>query len=107
MSASKSNVARLVYTESAAYASKARIKTYEDLNVERYEVVATLDSRTSEICQSIDGKVLSLRIMKLVQLLHHFTSTAGQLQLHILKMRKKENVLQGIKMEKLITYLLI
>ncbi|WP_460374159.1 minor capsid protein, partial [Staphylococcus aureus] len=61
MSVSKSNVARLVYTESAAYASKARIKTYEDLNVERYEVVATLDSRTSEICQSIDGKVFEFK----------------------------------------------
>lgn len=61
MSASKSNVARLVYTESAAYASKARIKTYEDLNIERYEVVATLDSRTSEICQSLDGKVFEFK----------------------------------------------
>ena len=61
MGTSKSNVARLVYTESAAYASKARIKTYEDLNVERYEVVATLDSRTSEICQSLDGKVFEFK----------------------------------------------
>lgn len=61
MGASKSNVGRLVYTESAAYASKARIKTYEDLNVERYEVVATLDSRTSEICQSLDGKVFEFK----------------------------------------------
>ena len=61
MGTSKGNVARLVYTESAAYASKARIKTYEDLNVERYEVVATLDSRTSEICQSIDGKVFEFK----------------------------------------------
>ena len=61
MNVSRNNVARLVYTESAAYASKARIKTYEDLNVERYEVVATLDSRTSEICQSLDGKVFKFK----------------------------------------------
>ena len=61
MNASRSNVARLVYTESAAYASKARIKTYEDLNIERYEIVATLDSRTSEICQGLDGKVFEFK----------------------------------------------
>lgn len=61
MNTSRSNVARLVYTESAAYASKARIKTYEDLNIERYEIVATLDSRTSEICQGLDGKVFEFK----------------------------------------------
>ena len=61
MNVSRSNVARLVYTESAAYASKARIKTYEDLNIERYEIVATLDSRTSEICQGLDGKVFDFK----------------------------------------------
>ena len=61
MNVSRSNVARLVYTESAAYASKARIKTYEDLNIERYEIVATLDSRTSEICQGLDGKVFEFK----------------------------------------------
>ena len=61
MNVSRSNVARLVYTESAAYASKARIKTYEDLNIERYEIVATLDSRTSEICQCLDGKVFEIK----------------------------------------------
>lgn len=61
MNASRSNVARLVYTESAAYVAKARIKTYEDLNIEQYEIVATLDSRTSEICQSLDGKVFGFK----------------------------------------------
>ncbi|MDO4728446.1 MAG: minor capsid protein [Bacteroidota bacterium] len=61
MNVSKANAARLVYTESAAYASKARLKTYEDLELEKYEIVATLDNRTSEICRSMDGKIFYLK----------------------------------------------
>lgn len=61
MNVSKANAARLVYTESAAYSSKARLKSYQDLGLEKYEVVATLDSRTSEICQEMDGKVFDLK----------------------------------------------
>ena len=61
MKVSKANASRLVYTESAAYSSKARFKSYQDLGVEKYEVVATLDSRTSDICQDMDGKVFDLK----------------------------------------------
>ncbi|MBF4806513.1 MAG: minor capsid protein [Pseudoleptotrichia goodfellowii] len=61
MKVSKANASRLIYTESAAYSSKARIKSYQDLGVEKYEIVATLDSRTSEICQELDGKVFDMK----------------------------------------------
>ena len=61
LNVSKANAARLIYTESAAYSSKARLKSFQDLGVEKYEIVATLDNRTSEICQEMDGKVFDLK----------------------------------------------
>ena len=61
MKVSKSNASRLVYTESAAYSSRARLKSYQDLGIEKYEIVATLDNRTSDICQDMDGKVFDLK----------------------------------------------
>lgn len=51
------NVAgRLVMTESAYFHSLSQKKAFDELDVEEYEIVATLDSRTSEICQDMDGK---------------------------------------------------
>lgn len=61
MNVSKANAARLVYTESAAYSSRARLRTYKDLGLEKYEIVATLDNRTSEICQEMDAKIFNLK----------------------------------------------
>ena len=61
MKVSKANASRLVYTESAAYSSRARLKSYKDLGIEKYEIVATLDNRTSDICQDMDGKVFDLQ----------------------------------------------
>ena len=61
MDVSKSNVKRLVRTESAAYRSKAQLKAFQDLEVEKYQVLATLDSRTSDICQHMDGKVFDFK----------------------------------------------
>ena len=47
---------RLAYTE-AAYAYAEGIKeSYSIAEVEEYEYLATLDDRTSEICQEMDGK---------------------------------------------------
>lgn len=47
---------RLVMTESAYFHSLSQKKAFDELDVEEYEIVATLDSRTSEICQDMDGK---------------------------------------------------
>lgn len=52
-----SRVANLLMTESAAYHSKATELCYKDLEVEKYEILATLDTRTSNICQGMDGKI--------------------------------------------------
>lgn len=53
---SKSQAGRLVMTESAYFASAAQKECFKDLDVEEYEIVATLDSHTSDICRSMDGK---------------------------------------------------
>lgn len=52
---------RLVMTESAFFASQAQKDCFKDLDVEKYEIVATLDSHTSSICQDLDGKVFPMK----------------------------------------------
>lgn len=46
----------LVMTEEAYFHSVSQEQAFKDLDVEEFEVVATLDSHTSEICQEMDGK---------------------------------------------------
>ena len=46
----------LVRTESAYIREKATMDGYQNHNVKRYRILATLDSRTSSICQAMDGK---------------------------------------------------
>ncbi|MDR1692267.1 MAG: minor capsid protein [Oscillospiraceae bacterium] len=60
MRSSKSNAARLVMTESAALASAAQKDCFNTLGVERYVIVATLDSITSDVCRDLDGKVFRM-----------------------------------------------
>lgn len=60
MGTSKSNAGRLVMTEQAYFSSAAQKDCFNDLDVEEYEIVATLDSHTSDICRSLDGKVFKL-----------------------------------------------
>lgn len=59
-----SSAARLVSTESAFFATAAQQKCFSFLGVKEYEFVATLDDRTSEICQDMDGKHFKLTDMK-------------------------------------------
>ena len=47
-------------TEQAYFSSAAQKDCFNDLDVEEYEVVATLDSHTSDICRSLDGKVFKM-----------------------------------------------
>ena len=56
MKVSKASAKRLVMTETAYFGELSRQKCFEDLGVNEYQIVATLDSRTSEICQEMDGK---------------------------------------------------
>lgn len=58
---SKSNAKRLVLTESSAIHSQSRKAVYERMGVEKYQIVATLDLRTSDICRKLDGKVFDVK----------------------------------------------
>ena len=60
MGASQSNAKRLIYTESAYFAAAGEYQGMKELGVEKYEYLATLDSRTSEICQDMDGKIFKM-----------------------------------------------
>lgn len=65
MNVSYSNAQRLVQTESAFFTDQATMASYKESGVvEKYEVLATLDNRTSDICQSMDGKVFKLSEME-------------------------------------------
>ncbi|MDI2588057.1 minor capsid protein [Psychrobacillus sp. NEAU-3TGS] len=64
MNTSRSNAARLVMTESAFFSAAAQKDAFGALDVEKYEIIATLDSRTSDICQSMDGKVFKLSVFE-------------------------------------------
>lgn len=61
MNTSKHNAGRLVMTEEAYFSSAAQKDCFNDLDVEKYEIVATLDSHTSDICQSLDGQVFLMK----------------------------------------------
>ena len=52
-----SNARRLAETETAYVQETARMDTWQKLHVAKYELIATLDSRTSPICRDMDGKV--------------------------------------------------
>lgn len=60
MGVSKSNAERLIFTESAFFANQATIDSYKELDVEKYEILATLDTRTTPICREMDGKTFDL-----------------------------------------------
>lgn len=51
---------RLIRTESAYVANQTTATAYEECGIERYEYIATLDSRTSEKCGNLDGQIIDL-----------------------------------------------
>ena len=61
MKTSKNNAGRLVMTEEAYFSSVAQGEAFNELDVEQYEILATLDSHTSEICRSLDGQVFPMK----------------------------------------------
>ena len=56
MKVSKNNAGRLVMTEEAFFSSVAQKDCFHELGVEQYEIVATLDSKTSPLCRQMDGQ---------------------------------------------------
>jgi SPP1 gp7 family putative phage head morphogenesis protein len=58
---SYSSAVRLARTEMNHISNQATMGAYKDSGVlEKYEYLATLDSRTSDICREMDGKVFNL-----------------------------------------------
>jgi SPP1 gp7 family putative phage head morphogenesis protein len=58
---SKNQAGRLIMTEQAYFHSAAQKEAFKELDIEQYEIVATLDSHTSDICQDMDGKVFDMK----------------------------------------------
>ena len=48
-------------TEEAYFSSAAQKEAFAELGVEQYEIIATLDTHTSDICRSLDGKVYPMK----------------------------------------------
>ena len=61
MDVNRSQAGRLIMTESAAIASTAQKDCFKELGVEQYEILATLDTRTSDICRDMDEKVFDMK----------------------------------------------
>lgn len=51
----------LLQTETARVRSMAEIESYKQMEVSKYQIIATLDDRTSDICQSMDMKVFDVK----------------------------------------------
>lgn len=64
MNTSLSNAKRLVVTEQAYFTTLGQKDCFDELDVEEFEIVATLDSDTSEICQSMDGQHFPVKDMQ-------------------------------------------
>lgn len=62
MGTSKSSAGRLVMTEEAFFSSAAQKDSFNELGVEQYRILATLDSHTSDICREMDGKVYPMKV---------------------------------------------
>lgn len=62
---SKNQAKRLVLTETAFFSSSSTLASYKETGVKKYEILATLDKRTSNICQGLDKKVFDIKDYKI------------------------------------------
>ena len=61
MKVKKNQAGRLIMTETAFFSSASQRDCFNDLDVEKFEVVATLDNKTSVICQDLDGHLEDMK----------------------------------------------
>lgn len=61
MKVSEKQAGRLIMTETAAISSAADLKSYQELGIKKYQILATLDNKTSLICQDMDHKVFDIK----------------------------------------------
>lgn len=64
LNSSYSNAIRLVDTEHAYVTGQSTKESYKEFGLEKYEILATLDKKTSKVCQSLDGKIFNLKDAK-------------------------------------------
>jgi SPP1 gp7 family putative phage head morphogenesis protein len=55
---------RLVRTETTYVANKSTMEGYKECDIDKYRFLATLDSRTSSLCRSLDGKPFDVKDAK-------------------------------------------
>ena len=55
------NCLRLIHTEHSYFMEQASQNAYIECDVDKYEILATLDKRTSKICQDLDGEVFNVK----------------------------------------------
>ena len=58
------NARRLAETETAYIQEKASFEQYKELDLEQYQILATLDNRTSSTCRHLDGKIVDMKDYK-------------------------------------------
>lgn len=58
------NAARLVRTEVNHFANEAEILSYEELDIDKYRFIATLDNVTCEHCAELDNRVFNTKDRK-------------------------------------------
>lgn len=56
--------ARLIRTETNYYENQAELDAYKEMGVEEYQFIATIDTKTSEVCQHLDHKVFKIKDAK-------------------------------------------
>lgn len=61
LDADLNNCIRLIHTEHAYFMEISSQKAYVECDIDKYEILATLDKRTSKICQDLDGEVFNVK----------------------------------------------
>lgn len=59
--ASKSSADRLIRTETNYFENASELEAYQSMDIDRFKFLATLDSRTSDICREHDGKIFKVK----------------------------------------------
>lgn len=55
------STARLIRTEYNLILNDATAQGYKEAGIEKYQILATLDSRTSDICRDMDGEIFKVK----------------------------------------------
>lgn len=65
LDADRKAVGRVVRTERAYVNSRAALESYQKLGVKKYQIIATLDTKTSKICRAMDLKIFDIEDFKI------------------------------------------